>query len=158
MLARYKLPDIPAQGWEWVDIPPAPSDLSAEQKKFWPKSGLYPERDDHLEHWVSQHQGHTKTPPALIGETDWEAQSFNDALMNQGISRQDWFDQLRADAGECFNKHHRPTDSCSDYQSEAKTLGRKEGVPAHKRQYLCHYCPFQSYVTVQIRHKKGMYR
>lgn len=139
-------------------MPNPPLDLAPDQIKFWPPSGMYPERDDHLEHWVSQHQGHTKTPPATIEDTDWDARDFQDELTRFGITRQDWLEQLRQDAGECFNKHHRPTDTCSDYRSEAKTIGRKEGVPADQRQYLCYYCPFQSYVTVQIRHKKGAYK
>jgi hypothetical protein len=64
---------------------------------------------------------------------------------------------LKVDAVKCFERHNRPSQGCPDYEDDSKIIGRKIGVPPEHRQYLCHYCPAQEYVTHQLRLKKGMY-
>lgn len=66
-------------------------------------------------------------------------------------------DDLKVEALKCFTRHNSPKMGCIDYEDESKTIGRKIGVPKENRQYLCHYCPVQSFVTHNIRKKKGMY-
>ena len=66
-------------------------------------------------------------------------------------------DDLKVEALKCFSRHSSPKQGCIDYEDESKTIGRKIGVPQAHRQYLCHYCPAQAFVTHGIRKKKGMY-
>lgn len=68
-------------------------------------------------------------------------------------------DQVKEDAMECFNRHHRPTTGCVDVFSEAKLLGGHESnkrMPMNDRMYLCHACPFvHGYVIPKVRSAKG---
>jgi hypothetical protein len=66
-------------------------------------------------------------------------------------------DDLKVDALKCFNRHNRPANGCIDYEDASKAIGRTIGVPKENRQYLCHYCPAQEYVTHKNRIAKGMY-
>lgn len=69
-------------------------------------------------------------------------------------------DQLREDAGVCFNKHGNPEfpgKPCIDFECAEKRLGRKN-TPKKFQQYLCTYCPYTSTVTVAKRHRRGDYR
>ena len=68
-------------------------------------------------------------------------------------------DDLKVEAVKCWNRHNQPdsTHGCPDYEDDSKTIGRKIGIPKEHRQYLCHYCPFQSHVTHVLRKRKGMY-
>lgn len=84
---------------------------------------------------------------------------MKDELAKNQIWMYEMRDQLKEDAMECFNKHHRPTFHCSDFEAEEKIIGKKIGVPKEKRQYLCHYCPFTHGVVIpHNRWKKGMYK
>lgn len=78
-------------------------------------------------------------------------------LADQDIFIRELRDDLKVDALKCFNRHNRPSNGCPDYGDESKIIGRKTGVPADKRQYLCMYCPAQEHVTHQLRIRKGMY-
>ena len=66
-------------------------------------------------------------------------------------------DDLKVEALRCFSRHNRPSGMCIDYEDESKTIGRKIGVPKENRQYLCHYCPAQEFVTHKNRIAKKMY-
>jgi len=64
------------------------------------------------------------------------------------------------EAMKCFNQHHRPKQGCIDYMDDSKRLGNptKEGWKAGIVDVrLCSFCPVHSWVTTQIRTKKGMY-
>ena len=76
--------------------------------------------------------------------------------------------QHREDALKCYNAHNNPdiTTGCRDYLSDSKLIGapvyhidgRTIEIPPQDRQYLCFMCPFQqTYVTAEIRRRKGYY-
>lgn len=80
-------------------------------------------------------------------------------LAKNHIEINDYRDQLRTDATDCFRKHHNPeaiTRPCIDYHSGSKRLGRKD-TPPKWRQYLCTYCPYTSSITVEVRRRRGDY-
>lgn len=81
------------------------------------------------------------------------------ALADQRIEMNEYRDQLREDAGQCFIAHHNPEfpgKPCRDYQAGNKRLGLKT-TPRPYQQFLCTYCPYESSVTVSKRHKRGDY-
>jgi hypothetical protein len=79
-------------------------------------------------------------------------------LAKNHVDMHDMRDELKDEAMKCFNRHGRPNDSCIDFESEHKTIGRKNGVPKAKRMYLCHFCPFTHGVVVpHNRWRKGQY-
>ena len=71
------------------------------------------------------------------------------------------------EAMKCFNEHHRPTQTCIDWWSDAKRLSRPttEGKAALKDSpglgvsdpHLCQWCPVSSYVRTEVNAKKGLY-
>ena len=81
-------------------------------------------------------------------------------LVKNQVWVQEYRDELRYDAGVCFNKHHQPEwpgTPCSSYQDDSKRLGRKNG-PKKYRMFLCTFCPYESSVTVSKRFARGDYR
>jgi hypothetical protein len=86
---------------------------------------------------------------------------INKELAKAEVQMHDFRDELKEEAMKCFNAHGRPGegDGCPDFESEAKTIGRKAGIPKDKRMFLCHFCPFtHGVVVVENRRKKGMYK
>lgn len=72
----------------------------------------------------------------------------------------DYRDELREDAVKCHQRHNQPEAPgrpCIDYRAPSKLLGRSGG-PQSERQALCTYCPYTSSITVEVRHRRGMYR
>lgn len=79
-------------------------------------------------------------------------------------------DEYREAAAKCYNDHGNPdaTLGCRDYMDDSKRIGkakyvmedgREVNVPNKYRQYLCYLCPFQqSYVNVELRRRKGLYK
>ena len=134
--------------------------------KMRPYSGE-PEYDMELIDVLQRHKA--KNPDhenwrGLIFRTDKETASKLDAetvikneLKSHDLHISDYRDELKLDALRCFDKHNRPKDSCIDWCDESKTIGRKTGVPANKRQYLCMFCPCSSYVAHQERKEMGIY-
>lgn len=72
------------------------------------------------------------------------------------------------DAMKCYSQHGRPKQGCRDYWSDEKRIGRPtelgkavlkeapklgEGDP-----HLCQWCPVHTWVTTEVRFKKGMYK
>lgn len=61
-----------------------------------------------------------------------------------------WFnetrDEFREDAIACWKKHNSPgiDEGCVDFRTDAKLLGRKHGVRAEARRYLCSFCPLSA--------------
>lgn len=119
---------------------------------------------DILERHKARHQDYENWR-ALIFRTDKDTASKLDAetaikneLKAHDIFIKDFRDELKVDALKCFNKHNRPNKGCPDWCDESKTIGRKVGVPADKRQYLCMYCPAAEYPTYKERLKLGLYK
>jgi len=128
--------------------------------------------DPALEDWMGRHE-HPEVPEDRMRKHDLYATdqaSFNAgfiASMKKEIEEAHQAsyserDQVKEDAMECFNRHHRPTTGCMDVFSEAKLLGGHESnkrMPVNDRMYLCHACPFvHGYVIPDVRARKGMYR
>lgn len=101
---------------------------------------------------------------SLIFRTDAETASKLDVetALKKELEANNFFikelrDDLKVDALKCFSRHNRPANGCPDYGDQSKAIGRTQGVPPDKRQYLCMYCPAQEHVTHQLRIKKKMY-
>jgi hypothetical protein len=79
-------------------------------------------------------------------------------------------EQHREDALKCYNAHGNPDlqDGCSDYMDDSKLIGHGSytdddghtlSIPPQFRQYLCYLCPYQqTYIQVELRRKRGMYK
>ena len=102
-------------------------------------------------------------PAQLFRVTDEEAALLDveselvKALSDEQVFIKDTRDDMKVEALKCFNRHGRPSDGCIDWEDESKVIGRKHGIPADKRAYLCHYCPVASQVAFVERKKMGMY-
>jgi hypothetical protein len=84
-----------------------------------------------------------------------------------------WYEErneYREAAVSCYNAHGNPTleNKCIDFMDDSKRIGAASWrddnggvheIPNKFRQYLCHQCPYmQSYILVELRRRKGMYR
>jgi hypothetical protein len=127
------------------------------------------EYDMELQELVNRHLGQAqdKNPDShlslifRVDEATWEKLGDETSVQKE-LLKNEWVvrelrDDLKVEALRCFNRHNRPSNGCMDYEDESKTIGRKIGVPKENRQYLCHYCPAQEYVTHKNRLAKGMY-
>lgn len=127
------------------------------------------EYDMELQELVKRHLGQAPNPDpdahrSLIFRVDdatWEKLGDETSVQKE-LLKNEWEvrelrDDLKVEALRCFNRHNRPNTGCPDYEDDSKTIGRKIGVPKEQRQYLCHYCPAQEYVTHKLRIAKGMY-
>ncbi len=127
------------------------------------------EYDMELIELINRHLGQAQNPDpdahkAVIFKCDQETwdklgdeTAVKKELMKNEIEVREVRNDLKVEALKCFNRHNRPSNGCMDYESEDKTIGRKIGIPKENRQYLCHYCPAQEYVTHKNRLAKGMY-
>jgi hypothetical protein len=124
-------------------------------------------------------------PPAVVSKKQWDNQRVRDALLKeirqrttgtkfgggQGIDLEVYasFDTFKEEAQKCFNQHGRPKEGCIDYCDRTKLLGRptQEGRQFAKENpklaietgpYLCWQCPVQTWVTTQVRAKRGDYK
>jgi hypothetical protein len=71
---------------------------------------------------------------------------------------------------KCYNAHGNPdlSSGCPDYMDDSKMIGQATykgddgetiSIPPPFRQYLCFLCPFQqTYIQVELRRRKGMYK
>lgn len=69
-------------------------------------------------------------------------------------------DDLREEAAKCYLRHHSPSypgQPCIDYRDDSKRVGRTK-VPPKLQKYLCHFCPYSSTITVELRRRRGAYR
>jgi hypothetical protein len=69
-------------------------------------------------------------------------------------------EQYKTDALQCYNLHGRPMvgfPGCPDYRDDSRAIGRTKGVSAEDRNYVCDFCPYQSYVDHAKRKAAGMY-
>lgn len=125
--------------------------------------------DMELQELVNRHLGQASDPnpdshQSLIFRVDEEtwAKLGDETQVQKELLKNEWEvrelrDDLKVEALRCFNRHNRPSSGCPDYEDDSKTIGRKIGIPKEQRQYLCHYCPAQEYVTHKLRIAKGMY-
>lgn len=125
------------------------------------------------------HGGNETLPFSLmtVSEEDWNK---NRTEIIKGISEKhqktidfngyiiDSMNTFKEDAMLCYNRHHRPPEGCPDYWSDEKRIGRPtpEGRAVVAESYklgkndphICGYCPVHTFVTTQIRFKRGMYK
>ena len=62
---------------------------------------------------------------------------------------------------KCFRQHGEPQSGCLDYCDHSKRLGnpnRESFANPEAAVYICHFCPVQSWVTTQIRARRGDYK
>lgn len=97
-----------------------------------------------------------RTDPDTAEKMDVES-ALSKELSDHDVYIKDFRDDLKVEALKCFNQHNRPSDGCPDWCIEAKTIGRKIGVPPEKRQFLCMYCPAGAHVAHVERKAMGLY-
>jgi hypothetical protein len=127
------------------------------------------EYDMELIELINRHLGKASDPSPeahksaifRVDQATWEKLG-DETQVKKELMKNEWEvrevrDDLKVEALKCFNRHARPKGMCIDYEDESKTIGRKIGVAKNQRQYLCHYCPAQEFVTHKNRDAKGMY-
>jgi hypothetical protein len=109
-----------------------------------------------------------------IDQKTWDTMDVVTQIKTE-IKRQTdmWYeeqDEYKDAALACYNKHGNPDmeSGCSDYLNDDRRIGpasyrdddgKTITVPPKYRQYLCYICPFQqTYMQVELRRKKGMYK
>jgi DNA primase len=80
-----------------------------------------------------------RTDEATASKLDVET-ALKKELADNDLFIKEFRDDLKDDAMACFNRHQRPSNGCPDYGDPSKVIGRSQGVPPEKRQYLCMYC------------------
>lgn len=167
-----RLPDPPASAprvparLEWINAATG----QHEEYTFRDDQGnavMVAQYDPALEDWMERHDHphpeHIKIHD--LWQTDQQTWQATDvvATVRKEISEQTGRsyverDELKDAALECFEKHHRPTDSCIDVFSEDRLIGNHESnqhMAPNDRMYLCHLCPFvHGYVMPRIRADK----
>jgi len=109
-----------------------------------------------------------------VDQKTWDTMDVVTKIQDELRKQTDtWYeekDEYKAAAAECYNRHGNPDlqDGCPDYMDDDRRIGPAtyddgEGhvitVPPKYRQYLCYVCPFQqTYIQVELRRKKGMYK
>lgn len=126
--------------------------------------------DPALEDWMTRHEHPDvpervhkhdlwRTDQATWNATDVVATVKKELKENQGRAYVER-DELKDDAMRCFKDHGRPSETCSDVFSEAKTIGGHESnahMAPNERMYLCHACPFvHGYVIPKTRDAQGL--
>ena len=73
-------------------------------------------------------------------------------------------DNFKADALKCYELHNRPTygvgygSGCSDYRADHRAFGRTKGIPKEQWNYVCDFCPYNSYVEhYKNKNNKSLY-
>jgi hypothetical protein len=138
--------------------------------------------DPVLEDFVDKHS-HGREDRDVIGgliqvyqvdQRTWDAMDVVTKIQEQ-LQRQTntWYeerDEYREAALKCYAEHGNPDldKGCPDYMDDSKRIGpasykdddgRTITVPPKFRQYLCYVCPFQqTYIQVELRRRKGMYK
>jgi hypothetical protein len=141
--------------------------------QFDPMLEDFVERHDHgLED--SQHLRHGVIEVMQVEQKTWESMDVV-AMVKSQLHEQtaQWYedrDTYREGALECYNEHGNPTiegGGCRDYLDDSKLIGKAEyhedgrtiTIPPKFRQHLCNMCPYvQSYINVEMRRRKGMYK
>ena len=87
-----------------------------------------------------------------------EVEQVRSELAKAGIEMNDFRDELREDAHNCFIKHGRPDyhgRRCIDYHDRSKWLGRRVKVDGERlninQGYLCSFCPYETAVSIVRR-------
>ena len=118
--------------------------------------------DRHMEH--SSRAKHPDAHPSqLFRLSDEDAERLDvesevcRALSDEQIFIKEIREEFKDEAMKCFNRHGRPDEGCIDWKDESKVIGRKKGVPAAYRKYLCECCPVNSYVEFKTRKAAGLY-
>ena len=118
------------------------------------KVGMY---DAYLAEACQRHQ-HNEIPDAQKkgGQLFSHAEGIDDLIdvekqiTNAFNERGKWFtetrDEFLEDAMECWKKHKSPgvDEGCADFRTDAKLIGKKYGVRAEARRYICSFCPLSA--------------
>lgn len=71
-------------------------------------------------------------------------------------------ENYKNDALKCYELHNRPTygigygPGCSDYKADHRAIGRTKGIPKEEWNYMCDFCPYNSYVEHYHRKRAGI--
>lgn len=108
---------------------------------------------------------------AVVEKEEWDNPTYKEAITKKiteqfsggttGFESEFYASKntYQADAMECYNQHRRP-ESCIDYKDSSKRIGNpsKMGWETGPRVYLCQFCPYETVVITEKRHKRGMYK
>lgn len=177
-----RIPDVPAQ----MPLVPARIEWDNGQDFLYrDEQGLavmVPAFDPVLEDFIEKHT-HDRLDRDVIGgliqiyqvdQKTWDTMDVVTKIQKE-LEKQtnEWYeerDEYREAAIKCYNDHGNPdlSTGCSDYLDDSKRIGRwnytdDDGktitVPPKYRQYLCYVCPYQqSYIQVELRRRRGMYK
>ena len=155
------------------DVPRVPatvvSDVNHESHTFKNVDGsviMVPEFDPILEDFVARHEHNIDDVGGMqaiqvfpVDQATYDKVDVVSELKTE-LSKitSEFFEEsnfYREEALKCYNNHHNPDPTCPDYLDPAKRIGPK--VPPKYQIYLCHMCPIQSIINVDLRHKKGWY-
>lgn len=71
-------------------------------------------------------------------------------------------ENYKNDALKCYELHNRPTygigygSGCRDYKADHRAIGRTKGIPKEEWNYMCDFCPYNSYVEHYQRKRAGI--
>lgn len=143
---------------------------------------MVPAYDPVLEDFVERHEHGLDDQVFIQGaiqvydvdQKTWDSVDVVQRIRNElHEATESWYedrDTYREGATQCYVDHGNPDTStgCRDFMTDAKLIGRTtyrdddgklHKIPQKHRQYLCHLCPYlHSYVQVEIRRKKGLYK
>lgn len=105
----------------------------------------------------------------LVGIADEELSLIDESRLTEAVhdGRLEEFlkqerEQYKEDALRCYNLHNRPTygvgygAGCQDYRQKSRAIGRTAGLPPEEWNYLCDFCPYNSYVEHYQNKKRGI--
>lgn len=155
------------------DVPRVPatvvSDVNHESHTFTNDDGsviMVPEFDPILEDFVGRHEHGINDVSSMqaiqVFPVDQATYDKVDVVaeLKTELSKitTEFFEEsnyYREEALKCYNAHGNPDPSCPDYLSKSKRIGPQ--VPPKYQIFLCHMCPIQSIINVELRDKKGWY-
>lgn len=129
-----------------------------------------PEYDWELREIIERHLGKASDPrpeshPAQLMVVDEKAlEKMDDATLKKSLEDNldmeisEFRDDFKEQAMQCYALHNRPKGGCIDYCDESRVIGRKTGIAAENRAYLCHYCPVQVWVENKQNEASGLFK
>ena len=145
-------------------------------------AAMVPAYDPVLEDFVEKHN-HGMPDQAVVqgaiqvfqvDQKTWDSIDVVTKIKNElHETTEQWYedrDTYREGAITCYNEHNNPTTEtgCIDFMDDSRRIGqahykdddgKSHAIPRKHQMFLCHLCPYmQSYVTVEMRRRKGYYR
>jgi len=113
------------------------------------KVGMY---DAYLDEACKRHEHGGTGRGQLFGHAEGLDQLLDveKQIESEYNKRGKWFtetrDEFLEDAMECWKKHKSPgvDEGCADFRTDAKLIGKKYGVRAEARRYICSFCPLSA--------------